>query len=367
MLLLLGLAFASLALAVGCATGRKAWAYGVTGVVAVATYMLNVLAPTVSALRGHVRPRPSAGTWNPIRSRRGCTRSTWRSCSASRSSAWPSPLGRSGAATSLRTAQGVVASSQSRSSPGRNGSRSSLSAWNAAKPASESRSMSSSSEYRRTDVVRTSRSSPRVNVHVVSIRACPRDRRGPRVRRRRRPSRSLAGSNLSSSCRQRRCRPESDRRARARRPRPPPARDRRHRRSSRTSPTDRAPRRSCAGRTTCVRMSPRITGSPRRGFAAAPAGTRRAPTTAGPRRRDACRSVRCRTARPDTRRRARGRRARRRERRRRSHRRPPPTRAGRLPGVGVSNISRHHSTGGRLRPVAALSRARSAPPRRTRA
>jgi ABC-2 type transport system permease protein len=55
MLLLLGLAFASLALAVGCATGRKSWAYGVTGVVAVATYILNVLAPTVSAL-GWTRP-----------------------------------------------------------------------------------------------------------------------------------------------------------------------------------------------------------------------------------------------------------------------------------------------------------------------
>ena len=55
MLLLLGLAFASLALAVGCATGRKPWAYGVTGVVAVATYILNVLAPTVSAI-GWTRP-----------------------------------------------------------------------------------------------------------------------------------------------------------------------------------------------------------------------------------------------------------------------------------------------------------------------
>ena len=50
MMLLIGLAFASLALAVGCATGRKSWAYGVAGVIAVATYVLNVLAPSVTAL-----------------------------------------------------------------------------------------------------------------------------------------------------------------------------------------------------------------------------------------------------------------------------------------------------------------------------
>jgi ABC-2 type transport system permease protein len=50
MLLLIGLAFASLALAVGCATGRKSWAYGIAGVIAVATYVLSVLAPSVSAL-----------------------------------------------------------------------------------------------------------------------------------------------------------------------------------------------------------------------------------------------------------------------------------------------------------------------------
>ena len=55
MLLLLGLAFASIALAVGSASGRKALAYGVTGVIAVATYILNVLAPSVSAL-GWTRP-----------------------------------------------------------------------------------------------------------------------------------------------------------------------------------------------------------------------------------------------------------------------------------------------------------------------
>jgi ABC-2 type transport system permease protein len=55
MMLLIGLAFASLAMAVGCATGRKSWAYGVAGVIAVATYVLNVLAPSVSAL-GWTRP-----------------------------------------------------------------------------------------------------------------------------------------------------------------------------------------------------------------------------------------------------------------------------------------------------------------------
>ena len=55
MLLLIGLAFASVALAVGCATGRKSRAYGVTGAIAVATYILNALAPSVSAL-GWTRP-----------------------------------------------------------------------------------------------------------------------------------------------------------------------------------------------------------------------------------------------------------------------------------------------------------------------
>jgi beta-exotoxin I transport system permease protein len=50
MLLLVGLAFGSIALAVGCATGRKSTAFAVTGVVAVATYVLNVLAPSVSSL-----------------------------------------------------------------------------------------------------------------------------------------------------------------------------------------------------------------------------------------------------------------------------------------------------------------------------
>jgi ABC-2 type transport system permease protein len=50
MLLLVGLTFASLALAVGCATGRKSTAYAITGVIATATYVLNVLAPSVASL-----------------------------------------------------------------------------------------------------------------------------------------------------------------------------------------------------------------------------------------------------------------------------------------------------------------------------
>jgi len=75
MLLLLGLAFASLALAVGCATGRKTWAYGVTGVIAVATYILNVVAPTVSALawtrpaspfRWYLEPDPLTTGLHPV-------------------------------------------------------------------------------------------------------------------------------------------------------------------------------------------------------------------------------------------------------------------------------------------------------------
>ena len=75
MLLLLGLAFASLALAVGCATGRKSWAYGVTGVAAVATYVLNVLATSVSALtwtrplspfRWYLEPDPLTTGLHPL-------------------------------------------------------------------------------------------------------------------------------------------------------------------------------------------------------------------------------------------------------------------------------------------------------------
>ncbi len=50
MFLLLGLTFGALALAVGCITGRRVWAIAVAGVVGVATYLLNAIAPTVSAL-----------------------------------------------------------------------------------------------------------------------------------------------------------------------------------------------------------------------------------------------------------------------------------------------------------------------------
>jgi ABC-2 type transport system permease protein len=51
MFLAIGLAFGSLAFAIGCATGRRAWATAVAGGVAVATYVLNALAPSVPALR----------------------------------------------------------------------------------------------------------------------------------------------------------------------------------------------------------------------------------------------------------------------------------------------------------------------------
>jgi beta-exotoxin I transport system permease protein len=50
MLLLIGTAFGSFAFAVGCATGRKSTAYAIAGVVAVATYVLNVLAPSVASI-----------------------------------------------------------------------------------------------------------------------------------------------------------------------------------------------------------------------------------------------------------------------------------------------------------------------------
>ena len=50
MLLLLGLVFASLALALGCATGRRGWAYAVSGGFAVITYVVNALGPSVSWL-----------------------------------------------------------------------------------------------------------------------------------------------------------------------------------------------------------------------------------------------------------------------------------------------------------------------------
>jgi ABC-2 type transport system permease protein len=50
MFFLLGLAFAWFALAAGCATGRRAWASAVAGGVAVVTYVLNAIAPTISGL-----------------------------------------------------------------------------------------------------------------------------------------------------------------------------------------------------------------------------------------------------------------------------------------------------------------------------
>ncbi len=48
MFFLLGLAFTWFALAVGCATGRRAWASAVAGGVAAVTYVLNAIAPTIS-------------------------------------------------------------------------------------------------------------------------------------------------------------------------------------------------------------------------------------------------------------------------------------------------------------------------------
>ena len=50
MFLLLGVVFGALALAVGAATGRRAWATGVAGGVAVASYVLNAVAPSVRGL-----------------------------------------------------------------------------------------------------------------------------------------------------------------------------------------------------------------------------------------------------------------------------------------------------------------------------
>jgi ABC-2 type transport system permease protein len=50
MLFLLGLAFGTVALAVGCATGHRGLANGVTGALATVAYVLNVLAPAVDAL-----------------------------------------------------------------------------------------------------------------------------------------------------------------------------------------------------------------------------------------------------------------------------------------------------------------------------
>ena len=49
-LLLLGLAFGTVALAVGCLTGRRSLAYGITGAVATISYVTNVLAQGVEQL-----------------------------------------------------------------------------------------------------------------------------------------------------------------------------------------------------------------------------------------------------------------------------------------------------------------------------
>ena len=75
MMLLVGLAFASMSLAVGCATGRKVWAYGVAGGIAVATYVLNAIAPSVPALhwtrplspfRWYLEPDPLTTGLHPV-------------------------------------------------------------------------------------------------------------------------------------------------------------------------------------------------------------------------------------------------------------------------------------------------------------
>ena len=47
---LLGMAFGSLAMMVGCATGKRSLSIGVTSAVAVLAYFWNVLAPSVDAL-----------------------------------------------------------------------------------------------------------------------------------------------------------------------------------------------------------------------------------------------------------------------------------------------------------------------------
>lgn len=51
MLFLLALAFGTIALAVGCVTGHRGFANGITGAVATITYALNVLGPAVEALQ----------------------------------------------------------------------------------------------------------------------------------------------------------------------------------------------------------------------------------------------------------------------------------------------------------------------------
>ena len=55
MLFLLAVMFGTIALATGCATGRRGLAIGVTGALATITYVLNALAPAVDAL-GPLRP-----------------------------------------------------------------------------------------------------------------------------------------------------------------------------------------------------------------------------------------------------------------------------------------------------------------------
>ena len=55
MLLLVGLAFGAIALAIGCATGHRGLALGVTGAYAVFSFVINALAPSVDAL-GWLRP-----------------------------------------------------------------------------------------------------------------------------------------------------------------------------------------------------------------------------------------------------------------------------------------------------------------------
>ncbi len=54
-LYLLGMAFGTVALALGCFTGRRGLANGVTGAAATITYVVNALAPSVKVL-SHLRP-----------------------------------------------------------------------------------------------------------------------------------------------------------------------------------------------------------------------------------------------------------------------------------------------------------------------
>jgi len=55
MLLLVGLAFGAIALAIGCATGHRGLALGITGGFGVFSFVINALAPSVDAL-GWLRP-----------------------------------------------------------------------------------------------------------------------------------------------------------------------------------------------------------------------------------------------------------------------------------------------------------------------